>query len=417
MRRRIIFDELATKLQSKISRIIVFTGARQTGKTTIAKHNFADYVYLAIDDVVKSRSIINLTAEQWVKHYPKAVLDEIQCEPQLFHSIKATYDQFPETRYVLLGSSQFLLMEKIRESLAGRCIIFEIYPLTLPELLSHDINEKTERSSFFVDFITGKQKIDDALPAFVLDLNYAEKKNAYDFYLCFGGYPALTNEDFTDNDREEWLAMYVKTFLECDIRDLVTFRDLEPFIKLQRYLANTTGCLVNFSSIAKETGVSVPTVQRYVRYMEMSYQSLTLPAWANNPLKKLVKAPKIHFLDGGILRSILQKKGAITGGEFESAIVAEIYKQIKTYRLPLSCYHLRTQDGREVDLLLESEDGFIAIEIKSTENANRSDAKNFFGLQEILNKPLKHAFVLSNDVHTQQFGENITAIHAAAFLS
>ena len=416
MKNRFLFDEIDAKRNSKLARIIVFTGARQTGKTTIAKHKFADYAYLAIDDVVKSRSLVNLTAEQWAKMYPQAVLDEVQCEPQLFHSIKATYDQFPETRYVLLGSSQFLLLEKIRESLAGRCIIFETYPLTLPELLSNDINDTTKHSSFFIDFVNGRQTTENILPSFVLDPNYADKKNAYDFYLRFGAYPALTDAGLSDAEREEWLDMYVRTFLERDIRDLVTFRDLEPFVKLQRYLANTTGDLVNFSSIAKETGVSVPTVQRYVRYMEISYQSITLPAWFANPLKKLVKAPKIHFLDNGVQRAVLQKKATMTGNEYESAIVAEIYKQIKTCRLPLKCYHLRTQNGREVDLLLEAEDYFVAIEIKTTENANRTDAKHLFDLQEILNKPLKHSFVLSNDVQTKQLSENITAIHAATFL-
>ena len=227
----------------------------------------------------------------------------------------------------------------------------------------------------------------------------------------------MTDESLSDEEREEWLKMYVRTFLERDIRDLVTFRDLEHFLKLQRYMANTTGSLVNYSSIAKETGVSVPTVQRYVRYMEISYQSLRLPAWFSNPLKKLMKAPKIHFLDNGVLRAVLQKKGAMTGNEYESAIIAEIYKQIKTHHLPLTCYHLRTQDGREVDLLLEAENYFIAIEIKTTENVNRTDARHLMDLQPFLNKPLKHSFILSNDVRTKLLTENITAIHAAAFLS
>ncbi len=362
---------------------------------------------------------MNLTAEQWAKIYPQAVLDEVQCEPQLLHSIKATYDQFVNTRYVLLGSSQFLLLEKIRESLAGRCIIFEIYPLTLPELLSSDIHEKTERSSFFVDIVNGKQQpADIILPSFVLDSNYASKKSAYDFYLRFGGYPALTNPDLNDAEREEWLNMYVRTFLERDIRDLASFRDLAPFVKLQQYVAHTTGMLVNFSSIAKETAVSVPTVQRYLRYLAISYQSITLPAWFANPLKKLIRAPKVHFLDTGVLRSVLQKyKSTLTGNEFESAIIAEIYKQIKTYRLPLTCYHLRTQDGREVDLLLEAADYFIAIEIKASEHVNRTDTSHLQDLQSILTKPLKHAFVLSNDVEVKHFSENITAMHAAAFLS
>jgi len=418
MKRRILFNELQAKQQSKLGRIIVLTGARQTGKTTIAQHCFNDYVYLAIDDVVKSREFLNLTAAQWAKIYPQAVLDEVQCAPQLLHSIKATYDQFADTRYVLLGSSQFLLLEKIRESLAGRCVIFEIYPLTLPELLSDNINESIERSSFFVDFVNNKQHIEDIFPSFVLDPNYASKKNGYDYYLRFGGYPALTDSDLTDTEREEWLDMYVRTFLERDIRDLVSFRDLMPFVKLQQYLANTTGMLVNFSTMAKETAVSMPTIQRYVRYLAISYQSITLPAWVANPLKKLVRAPKVHFLDTGVLRAVLQKhKSILTGSEFESAIVAEIYKQIKTYRLPLTCYHLRTQDGREIDLLLEAADYFIAIEIKLSEHITHKYSSHLRDLQAILPKPIKHSFVLSNDVGVKHFSENITAIHAAAFLS
>jgi predicted AAA+ superfamily ATPase len=418
MKQRTILKELKAKKQSYLWRIIVLTGARQTGKTTIAKHSFNDYTYFAVDDVVKSRSFVNLTAEQWAKFYPQAVLDEIQCEPQLFHSIKATCDQFADTRYVLLGSSQFLLLEKIRESLAGRCVIFEIYPLTLPELLSSDIHEEIERTSFFVDFVNEKQSANDVLPSFVLDTNYSIKKQSYDYYLRFGGYPALTDSSLTDMEREEWLTMYVRTFLERDIRDLISFRDLSPFIKMQQYMANMTGNLVNFSTIAKEIAVSVPTVQRYARYMEISYQTVLLPAWVANPLKKLVRAPKIHFLDTGVLRATLQKyKSNLTGNEFESAIIAEIYKQIKTHRLQLKCYHLRTQDGREVDLLLEAADYFIAIEIKMSEHVNHTDITHLKDLQNILTKPLKHAFVLSNDVETKHFGEHITAMHAAAFLS
>jgi predicted AAA+ superfamily ATPase len=107
----------------------------------------------------------------------------------------------------------------------------------------------------------------------------------------------------------------------------------------------------------------------------------------------------------------------MTGNEFESVIITEIYKQIKTYNLPLMCYHLRTQDGREVDLLLEAEDYYIAIEIKTTVNVNRTDAKHLIDLQSLLNKPLKHSFILSNDVRTHYLTEKITALHAAAFLS
>ena len=415
MKSRTISDYILKKNSSSLGRIIVLTGSRQTGKTTIIRHCFPDYNYLSIEDPVLRNSFAALTASQWHVLYPNAILDEVQKKPELIESIKSVYDQYDNTHYILSGSSQFLLMEKVKESLAGRCVIVETYPLTLPELASNDWETQPSKS-FFIQYLSGCTDTERLYPSFLLDPTFAIKQNAYNHYLHYGGYPILTNDSLSDEERWEWLNMYVKTFLERDIRDLVSFRDLEPFVKLQRYLALFTGALINYSSIAKETGVSVPTIQRYIRYMEMSYQTVVLPAWQANPVKKLVKAPKAHFLDQGVLKAILQKKGGMTGNEYESLIIAEIYKQSKNHRLPITLYHFRTQDGREVDLLIETADYFIAIEIKMTEKVSKTDARHLNNLQEILNKPLKHSFILSNDVDTQHFGDNITAVHAAAFL-
>lgn len=415
MKRRVLFEDIEKKAKTISGRIIVLTGARQTGKTTIAKHCFPDYTYLSIEDPVQRIEYTKLNAALWKSIYPLAILDEVQKEPILIESIKSVYDQYDEPRYILLGSSQFLLMEKVKESLAGRCLIYEIFPLILPELMTNSFEDKISLS-FFCKFVKNEIVVDEILPDFKFDPLYSEKQIAFDYYIQNGAYPAISNPKMTNEERSEWLTMYIKTFLERDIRDLASFRDLEPFIRLQRYLANTTGELINYSSIAKECGVTVPTVQRYVKYMELSYQVITLPAWFSNPLKKLTKAPKVHFLDNGILKAILQKSGIPSGNEFESAVVAEIYKQIQTYRLPYSCFHLRTTDGREIDLLLESSDYYIAIEIKSTTNVNKTDVRHLIDLQEILNKPLKKCFVLSNDTQTKYFGKNIIAMNVAEFL-
>jgi predicted AAA+ superfamily ATPase len=414
MKARKISQYLTKLTKSPINRILVFTGARQTGKTTLAKRLFPNYAYLAIDDPAFRVSLPKLTAAQWNTLYPKAVLDEVQKQPLLIDSVKAAADLFPDTRFLLTGSSQFLLLEKVRESLAGRCVIEEVYPLTLPELRTTAFDDKAGLS-WFAAFILGETA--KTYPSFTLHPGYAQCQRVFDHYLRFGGYPALTDDELTDDEREEWLISYTRTFLERDIRDLASFRDLEPFVKLQRYLANTTAEPVNYTSIAKETGVSVPTVQRYIRYMGISYQSVILPAWFANPLKRLARAPKIHFLDCGVLRAVLRKRGGVTGGEFESAVVAEIFKQIKAFGLPLSCYHFRTSDGREVDLLLEAEDYFLAVEVKQSDHVSRTDARHLFNLQQFLGKPLKHAFILSNDVEMHSFSASITAMHAAAFLA
>jgi predicted AAA+ superfamily ATPase len=414
MKARVLGAYLKQKSESDLWRILILTGSRQTGKTTLAGHYLPSYTEISLENPIERDSYAKLTANQWKELYPKAILDEVQKEPSLIESIKSVYDRYGEVRYVLLGSSQFLLMKQVKESLAGRCFIIELYPLILPELLTNNFDDPVE-PSLLVRLLDNDEKTEIA-PFFVLSPAYAAKTGAFEFYLRWGAYPALSKETVSDEERREILEMYVRTFLERDVRDLSAFRDLGPFIKLQRYLANNTGCLINYASVAKETGVSIPTVQRYCRYMEMSYQVALLPAWAANPTKKLMKMPKFHFLDQGVLKTILKKTGGPTGSEFESAVIAEIYKQIKTFRLPFSCYHLRTADGREVDLLLEGVDYFIAIEVKMSEHIDRRDIRGFKGLGELLPKPLKYCFILSRDPETHYFDEGIIALHAACFL-
>jgi len=130
----------------------------------------------------------------------------------------------------------------------------------------------------------------------------------------------------------------------------------------------------------------------------------------------LVKSPKIHYLDNGLLQAVLRKQAMPNGMEFGSLIVAEIYKQLKQIEANATLYHLRTSDGKEIDLLIETPDGYYAFEIKLTERVQRTDARHLRTLQPILDKPLLHCFVLSNDVNIEDMGDNITAIHAAQFL-
>lgn len=413
MRNRQITSAILQKSNTKFGRIIVLTGARQTGKTTLVKNAFPHYKYLSIEDPQLRNIYSQLTAAQWKELYPEATLDEVQKEPQIIESIKSAYDQFEEVKYILLGSSQLLLMEKVRESLAGRCSIYEIFPLTLPEMRTKSWNDIT-RPSVFQREVSGENP--EYLPSFLLDTEMAAKQQALEHYLNFGGYPALTDSGLTERDKRDWLRNYVRTYLERDIRDLAAFRDLEPFIKLQQYLAQNTSQLINASEISKQLGISVKTVQRYIKYVELSYQAITLQPWTRNPNKRLVKTPKIHFFDNGVLQAVLQKQGGITGGEFESAIVSEIFKQLKNSQLPANFYFLRTHDQKEIDLLLEFGHFYYAFEIKMAEKISQTDIRHLRGLNEILDKPVKKAFLLSNDKETRSFENNILAVNVAMFL-
>ncbi len=413
MKNRKISNILLERSNSRFGRIIILTGARQTGKTTLVKQIFPKHDYISIEDPITVEQYKSLTASQWESTYPNAILDEIQKEPQLIESIKSVYDQFPEPRYILLGSSQIMLLKNIRESLAGRCQILEMFPLTLPEMLTNSWDEEVQLS-WFQNLILNNDV--DNIP-FLLDKIHADKLRVFNYYQQFGGYPAISENDISESEKYEWLRNYVRTYLERDIRDLAELRNLEPFAKTQKLIAINTGQLTNNSQIAAEIGVTSKTVQRFIEYMNISYQTLVLQPWSRNFKKRLVKSTKVHFMDVGVLRTILQKHGELSGHEFESAIVAEIYKQLKTVFADAQFYHLRTSDGREIDLLIEIEAGYIAIEIKKTKAVRSVDAKHFRNLDDILDKPILHKFVLSNDLNINDLGNGVMAIPAVKFLT
>ncbi len=419
MKNRTIAQFITARSATPYGRIFVLTGARQTGKTTLARTLFPDYQFLSIEDPVLRNAYVQLTAQQWRQLYPQAILDEVQKEPRLIESIKSVYDQWTEPRYILSGSSQFLLLEKVRESLAGRCTIVDLYPLTIPELETDSWSEEVVDSAF-QKILQAPHKAPivarELLPNSLLDPGHAKKMKAWDHYLRFGGYPALTNPELDDEGRFLWLNQYVRTYLERDVRDLASLRDLEPFIKLQRYVAQQTGSIMNHSAIARQIGVSSKTVQRYLQYLELSYQALILPSWSRNSNKRLVKSSKIHFLDHGVLQSVIQRRGTPTGPEFESLIIAELYKQAKNIFADAQFYYLRTADGVEVDLLIELTQGYLAFEIKLVEHISSNDARHLRGLNEILDKPLLHSFILSNDPETRSISPTISAVNASYFL-
>lgn len=413
MRSRKPAEFIRKQSETRFGRIVVITGARQTGKTTLAKKAFPNHVYISIEDPVLAEEYKQLTATQWADSYPKAILDEVQKEPRIIESIKAVYDQFDEPRYILLGSSQILLLKKVSESLAGRSEILELFPLTLPELLTSDWNDEV-KNSYFQNVVLG---IGNSKLPIRLDVNFAKKQKAYEHYLKFGGYPAISSDSLSDAQRYRWLKNYAKTYLERDVRDLAELNNLEPFKKVQTLFAINTAQLMNFSRLATEAGVSSNTAKRYLEYMNISYQIINLQAWSRNSGKRLSKSPKIHYLDVGVLRTLLQKRDVLTGHEFESAIVAEIYKQVKNLNIDANFYHLRTVDGREVDLLIEFESGYFAIEIKQSKKVRSTDGRHLRKLEDILDKPILHKFVVSNDLDNRFFDDGIQAISALEFLS
>ena len=411
MRSRSLLSQLRTlATTSSLGRIIVLTGARQTGKTTLAQRGFPEYTYLSLEDPVTRPEYSALSAAQWRASYPVATLDEVQKAPSLIESVKAAYDAWPEVRYLLLGSSQILLLEKVRESLAGRAALVELYPLTLPEMLTEGWNNPVSESRFISWLRCGAETVFTGIPK--AESDYVRSELAFRQYLQFGAMPAVAAGELSEPERYDWLSAYVRTYLQRDLRDLANLRDLTPFVRAQKSLSGLTGQTLNISELSRLSGITAPTAKRFIQYLDVSYQIILLEPWSRNLGKRLVKAPKLHFLDPGIQRSLLQRRGELTGAEYESAVVAEIFKQLKNSRLPVSCYHLRTADGREVDLLLELETGFVPIEIKQTARATANDARHLKRLEDILDKPVLHSLLVSNDPRIQRLADGVTALPA-----
>lgn len=302
-----------------------------------------------------------------------------------------------------------MLLKGILETLAGRAAIQELYPLTLPELMTTGWSD-TARPSRLIRWLSdnsGKDPAEHLEDIVTLDERYAAAKKAWEYYLRWGGMPVLTRPDYDDEDRRKWLEDYFFSFLQRDLSDLGRLDDLDPFVRAQQAIALRTSKPINFTELGRLAGVSSPTAKKFMRYLELSYQVILLPAFFRNPEKRLSKQPKVVFLDPGVRRGILRKTGMLDGMEWESAVIAEIFKQLKTADMPIDVYHLRTSDGREIDLLLESENGFIAVECKMTIHPSKNDFYAMRNLQALLDKRLLAGIVISNADAVRRFDGDI----------
>lgn len=409
MKNRTVLSLMKQKAGTRLGRLIALTGARQTGKTTLVHAGFPEYDFVSLEDPVVRPDFTALSAAQWYQRYPRVILGEIQKAPSIVESIKAMYDRYTDARTILLGSSQILLMDQIRESLAGRVTMLELYPLTIPEMMTESWHDPVVESRLIRYLESGDL---DILVSGVPQQSdrYARAVDHLDHYLDFGGMPVVSDNTLSREDRYGWLQDYLRTYLQRDLRDLANLRDLVPYVRMLRALGGLAGGLLNTSELARLAGVTHRTVKRFVTYLEISYQVVQLQPWFRNRNKRLSKAAKIHFLDPGIQRALLNRRGQPTGTEFEGAIIAEVFKQARNRRLPVDFYHLRTVDGREVDLLIETESGYLPIEIKFKARVSHGDARHLRRLDEILDKPVLQALVLSNDPHIRDLGDGVMGI-------
>jgi len=315
--------------------IVTVTGPRQSGKSTLIKNCFPDYKYISLEDPDVLMMIKDDT-HLFFKNFPnKTIIDEAQRYPELFSYLQTHVDSVTEEgMYILSGSHNFLLMEKISQTLAGRTAILKLLPFSYRELLNHGIA--------------------------ITDIDE----------LIFNGfYPRIYDKNLRP---EEFYPFYIQTYIERDVRLLVNITDLNMFIRFLKLCAGRTGQLLNLSALANECGISQPTAKAWLSALEASYIIYLLKPYHQNFNKRLVKTPKLYFYDTGLACALLGLKDReqlnthyLRGGLFENWVITEYIKSIYNKVEEPQVYFWRNNIGNEIDLIVEDGAKVRAIEIKS----------------------------------------------------
>ncbi len=334
---------------------VVLTGPRQSGKTTLLKHLFADtcrYVSLEPPDirataVADPRGFLEINA-------PPVIIDEVQYAPELLPYIKERIDadRSRKGQYVLTGSQNLLMMSRVTESLAGRSAILRLLPLSFHEIWGDPLA--------VLPWDRGYVNPDRTVPLQELWQQFVR-----------GGYPELVAEP--DRDSVLWHSSYVQTYLERDVRELKQIGDLTQFQSFLRVLAARNGQLLNLSDVSRDLGIAVNTARAWLSILEATYQVVVLRPYYGNVGKRLVKTPKVYFTDTGMLCYLAGLRdpqhaaaGPLGGSIVETAVLTEIMKNALNHGIDPQVYFWRTTSGVEVDVVIEQEAQLIPVEVKQT---------------------------------------------------
>lgn len=330
-----VLRELGNKLKEMVEKfpVIVVTGPRQSGKTTLCKQLFSDYRYVSLENPDDRLFAENDPRAFFEFYSSRVILDEIQNVPQLFSYIQELVDKSGEVgQFILTGSQNFLMLEKISQTLAGRVYISHLLPLS-----NREISQKYEQ-----------------------DLSLTIFK---------GGYPRIYDRDIHPLD---FFPSYTQTYIERDVRKMLNIKDLSLFSAFLKLCAGRVGQLFNASSIANELGVDYKTIQSWVSLLEASFVIYKLQPWHVNFNKRIVKTPKLYFYDTGLAVYLLGLRSPkeinihfAKGPLFENYCISEYLKSKWNRGETERCYFWRDNIGNEIDLLIENGSNLSIVEIKS----------------------------------------------------
>lgn len=346
--------------------VVVLTGARQTGKSTLAQRIAnEDRLYLTLDDF-EIRDEAARAPDQLIRRAPRVTLDEVQRSPDLLYAVKAAVDRDRTPgRFLLTGSANLLLMKKVSESLAGRAVYLTLWPLTAGELRGEG---RTGPWSSFLEEEPRRWR------EAVLDTRRGETEPWRELARK-GGYPIPAYQMRSPEEREQWFDGYVRTYLERDLQQLTAVEHLADFQRLMRAACLRIGNVFNQAELARDVGLAPSTAQRYLGLMETSYQLVRVPAFALNRTKRLTKSSKIYWSDTGLalfLSGEVQPRGA----HLENLVLTDLLAWREGRPRRPQILYWRTAKGEEVDLVVEWGDRVLPIEVKSRTRVRAEDVRH-----------------------------------------
>jgi predicted AAA+ superfamily ATPase len=348
--------------------VVLVTGPRQVGKTTLLRTiALADRTYVTLDNPAIRELAVNDPALFLQRYQAPLIIDEIQYAPQLLPYIKMHVDEHKNKGdFWLTGSQMFHLMKNVSESLAGRVAIIPMQGVSHAELygLSAEVYQADEQ-------------------ALLAKVHEAKKMTVREVFVRIvkGSMPALYE---TEQDVELYYASYVNSYLQRDIRELTQVGDELSFLRFMTACAARTGQLLNYAELAKDVGVSPPTAKQWLSILVSSGIVVLIEPYFNNALKRIVKSPRLYFMDTGLCAWLSRwnnadalEVSAMSGAFFETYVVSEIYKSYLNAGKRPPLFYYRDTDGKEIDLIIEQNDVLYPIEIKKT-GAPKADAIRHF---------------------------------------
>jgi predicted AAA+ superfamily ATPase len=392
----------AAERAASVTPVVVITGARQTGKSTLVQTapGLEDIPYFTLDRMDVLEQALR-SPDDLVRREPRMVIDEVQRAPDLLTAIKRAVDENRTRRtgqYILTGSANLLLMNQVSESLAGRATYLTLGPLTRGELSGRG---SVGRWSVFFD----------AEPAAWRDLLLEEKAKRADWRDAarIGGYPIPAYELDTFEDRHLWYDGYVRTYLERDLQALSAVDNLVDFRRLMMAVSLRLGNLVNQTELGRDTGLPQPTVHRYLNLLETSHQLVRLPAFSVNRTKRLIKSPKAYWSDTGLALD-LAGSDKPTGAHFENMVLAELLAWRETDVVRTEVLYWRTASGQEVDFVVERGRRLLPIEVKATTRPRLGDAQCLLMFLEEYDDMVQGALLLHGGAETFWIRERVLAV-------